>query len=327
MNSCDVAVIGESIIDLIPNKQGLYQACVGGSPYNVARALGLQQALCTYLSPFSRDSFGQLLLREIERVGVEIDPGFRVDKPTSIAIVSFDVEGLPYYQLYRDGVADREYLPSDVIKRFPRNLKLLHTGSLAIVPDDLSRITEVLIAAKSRGILVSIDLNVRLNVVDDPEAYADGIRSLLPLCDILKASTEDLQHLGFQDDIESTINEFLEITKGGLVAITDGEQGACLANRHGQVNLEALSPEHMGDSVGAGDCFHAGMIAALCKQKSLSREWIDAAVFSDLQGVLVMASASAAINVSRRGCNPPTTEEVLTFVKKSAIPLHQSNLT
>ena len=310
-----IVILGESIMDLIPVASGAYQPHVGGSPYNVARALGLQNVPTTYLSPTSSDRFGELLRKQLTADGVALDPGFQVNKPTSLAVVNFDESGAPSYSLYREGIADRDYQFADIIERLPAGLKWLHTGSLAITPADLPRIIEIFTRIKQSGILISVDLNVRPNVVDDHQAYIDGLFSLVPFCDLLKASDEDLRYMGIEDEFAKVAQDLLQTMNGGLVALTEGASGAFLTNGNNTVTCKAYPIDHVEDSVGAGDCFHAGLISGLYREQIQDKQQLMAATGSSLQQCLDWASATAAINVTRKGCNPPTEDETWAFLQ------------
>ena len=54
-----LAVIGENVVDMLPEHNGLYRPCLGGSPFNVAIAAARQQLNVSYISPLSQDAFGQ----------------------------------------------------------------------------------------------------------------------------------------------------------------------------------------------------------------------------------------------------------------------------
>ncbi len=55
-----IAVGGENLIDYV-NREGVATAYPGGSPYNVAMALGRLGANVTYISPISDDHWGDML--------------------------------------------------------------------------------------------------------------------------------------------------------------------------------------------------------------------------------------------------------------------------
>jgi len=312
-NNAEIAVFGEGIIDLIPDGCGGYSPLVGGSPYNVARALGIQQLPVAYLSPLSSDKMGDFLKQQIRKDNVLFDEGLVVNQPTSLALVNLNENGIPTYSLYREGIADRSYSVEQVINSLPRNLKIFHTGSLAIVPEDLDKVLEIIKENKKRQVLISIDLNVRANVVEDHESYIKGLRSLVPYCDILKASDEDLRFIGI-NDWRAEAEDLLSTMQGGLVAITAGDKGAWIGSLNCQVELPAYTLSELEDTIGAGDCFHAGLISAVYAHKLFEREKLTHCSKDILKEILTWASASAAINVSRKGCKPPSISEIKDFI-------------
>lgn len=311
-----IAVLGEAIMDLLPNKDGSYSPCVGGSPYNVARALGKQNVRSAYLSPLSSDRFGNLLADQLKDDAVVIDSAFVCHQPTSLAVVNLDSQGVPSYSLYRDGIADRAYEASQIIDRLPKTLAVFHTGSLAIVPEDMPKILEIFSVLKARNIMISVDLNVRPNVVSDHQAYIDGLMALVPYCDLLKASDEDLRFLGMDDWRTSAQDLFAEMD-GGVIAVTTGQQGAWIANAKGQAEMPAFSLSQIEDTVGAGDSFQAGLLSVMYQSKLLSKKAISTCSEKELSKLLRWASATAAINVTRKGCNPPTYNDVNDFLSVS----------
>ena len=66
----------------------------------------------------------------------------------------------------------------------------------------------------------------------------------------------------------------------------------------------------MQDTVGAGDTFHAALLARLSQTGRLSPEAIAVLDREALAGLLAYAAAAAAITVTRRGADLPTAAEV-----------------
>ena len=66
-----VAVFGEALFDLIEAPAGDIVACIGGSPFNVARSFVRQGVPCTYVSPFSTDRYGQKLFDYAQAEGMQ----------------------------------------------------------------------------------------------------------------------------------------------------------------------------------------------------------------------------------------------------------------
>jgi sugar/nucleoside kinase (ribokinase family) len=56
-----IAVVGEALIDFLPDAKGNYTPHLGGSPYNIAIGLARQNRSVSYLTPLSDDSFGDTL--------------------------------------------------------------------------------------------------------------------------------------------------------------------------------------------------------------------------------------------------------------------------
>jgi fructokinase len=71
------------------------------------------------------------------------------------------------------------------------------------------------------------------------------------------------------------------------------------------------------DTVGAGDCFLAGLVASLQRAGALSGAALASLDNATLQQALRCAIATASLNVMREGCNPPTTLEVAQFLAQS----------
>ncbi|MEC8347989.1 MAG: PfkB family carbohydrate kinase, partial [Pseudomonadota bacterium] len=153
-----IAIVGEAIIDFIANAQGEYRPHLGGSPYNVAIGLARNGESVSYLSPFSSDNFGELMHSSLRREGVQIPVQRRSRYPTSLALVTTNANKQPSYTLYRKGIADTDITFSEIATQLPADLTVLHTGSLAITPDQLPKIRELMQLMQRRSIVISLDL-------------------------------------------------------------------------------------------------------------------------------------------------------------------------
>jgi fructokinase len=307
-----IAVLGEATIDLIAGDDGAYRPHPGGSPYNVAIGLARQGIDASYLSPFADDPFGDQLRALLLREGVRIPLARRSLCPTSLSLIMLDDEGVPTYRLYRQGVADKDTTFEEVKANLPDGLLAFHSGSLAITPSQLPRIKKLFDLMRERGVVVSIDINLRPRACIDTATYLEGVRSLLPLADIVKASDEDLEPLQFGNDARSAAERACETMGGGVLVLTEGKGGAVLYSAHSPIVKPAYRPARVADTIGAGDTFHSAFLARLCRSGALGavRRGVAREVLAD---ALDYACAAAAINVSRAGCNPPTRAEVEEF--------------
>ena len=170
-----VAVVGEALIDFIRQGDGGYRAHLGGSPYNVAIGLARQGVNTCYLSTLASDSFGDQFHANLVNEGVSLPISRRSAWPTSLALVNIDAEGLPVYRLYREGVADKDTSFEEISAHLPKDIRLLHTGSLAITPSQLPKVTRLFDYLRSASVLISVDINIRLGASLDTAAYLDGV--------------------------------------------------------------------------------------------------------------------------------------------------------
>ena len=297
-------VLGEALMDCVAQPDGSLRPLMGGSPFNLARAAALRGARVGFLNPMSTDLFGQHMRAQLAADGVEmLLPESR--RPTSLAVVQIS-NGQPSYGFYREGIADRDYTPEQVLAKLSASAPgVLHTGSLLLVPPEHEIVLAVLRGAKALGWKISVDVNLRPKLAADLSAYVAAVRQVAALADWIKASDEDLELLGFlqpaRDNAASMANTF--IAQGASrVALTFGAQGAYLSV-DGQSAAHDVPPVTLVDSVGAGDTFWGNCLADWALQAEGAALRVDAS--------LRQAMCAAALNCTRAGCQPPSYAEVL----------------
>jgi fructokinase len=139
--------------------------------------------------------------------------------------------------------------------------------------------------------------------------------------DVVKASDEDIAWLYPDTDPRQVAQDWFALGPS-MVVVTFGSGGAHATTHAGSIHVAALTVP-VADSVGAGDSFMAGLIAALDDRGLLGRRHITDLMAMDLNSareVVEFAARCAAITVSRRGANPPTRAE-LQLSRPLAAPL------
>ncbi len=310
-----VATAGEALIDLIAQADGRMEPCLGGAVYNLTRALARQGIQTLYLNPLSRDRFGRQLAAMLEQDGAYLAVPDAVLPVTSLAVVNVDANGHPDYAFYREGVADRATHAAALTQACAEleTLSLVCTGALALSPEDAETYLPWLASQRRAGRTVVIDANLRPSVMPNLELYRRHVLTALQYADVIKASDEDLVCLKLPgEDAIAQARHLLKSGRANVLALTRGAEGAALLTRHGQLfQVRELEPLAVVDTVGAGDCFLAGLVVAMLQNK-LTLDWGSGPVKEDLVRVLLgSAIASASLCVMRRGCVPPTRLEVL----------------
>jgi len=296
-------VLGEALMDCVAQPDGSLRPLMGGSPFNLARAAALRGAEVTYLNPLSTDQFGGQMREQLAIDGVK--PGLPNSRlPTSLAVVQV-THGQPSYGFYREGIADRDYTPDQVLAALSRTAPgVLHTGSLLLVPPEHEKVLTVLKGAKALGWTISVDINLRPKLAADLPAYVLAVKEVAALADWLKASDEDLEIIGFAAPNREKAPEIarsFSAQGASRIALTFGGEGAWLQVDGACAEQEVPTITVM-DTVGAGDTFWGNCLGDWVLQP----EGAAARVATTLQ----QAMLAAAINCTRAGCQPPTFNEV-----------------
>lgn len=302
-----LAVIGENVVDMLPDSQGLYRPCLGGSPFNVAIGAARQQVKVSYISPLSADAFGQQFACYLQQNNACYGLDYFSRCPSAMAVVSMDKLQQPQYSLYRSAIADRDIGADAQIAALPPDCQLLHLGSLALESEDAPRIRQVVTAAKARGIKIALDINVRLNAVTNAAAYRAFVLEMVKQSDFIKASDEDLALLFAGKPLTAALQLIRQSAPLALLALTEGDKGAALYWQQHQLSLPVIVAEPFVDTVGAGDTFWANLLAALLKLGLPGAAQISAA---SLNACLQRAMLAASLNIASKGCNPPSLEEL-----------------
>ncbi len=322
-SSLQVATAGEALIDFIAHADGRFEPCLGGAVYNLTRALARQGVGTLYLNPLSRDRFGRHLAAMLVQDGVQLARPEPVLEVTSLAVVNLDAQGHPGYAFYRQGVADRATSAAALTQacQVQEDLRLVCTGALALSPDDADTYLPWLAAQRQAGRTVVIDANLRPSVMPNLDLYRSHVRTALQYADVIKASDEDLACLDVPGtDALTQARQVLQNSRASVLALTLGSKGAALLTRLGATYQACESvPVAVQDTVGAGDCFLAGLVVAML-QHQLPADWGNQAVPSDVaHSLLASAIASASLCVMQRGCVPPTRAAVVARMEAVAL--------
>jgi fructokinase len=324
-----IATAGEALIDLVAQPNGQLLPCLGGAVYNLSRALGRQgQALC-YLNAFSMDRFGGMLGEQLARDGCRLSQPQAIPQPSSLAIIAIDVLGKPNYSFYRDGVADRTVSASRLVSltETMSTLEVVATGCLALAPEDQHIYHPWLEACQVAGQAIVIDINMRPAVISDASAYRRSVLKAVSYADLIKASDEDLDYLfdGLGDPLVAA-QALFELSPARWVALTLGDKGAYLLARDGQLwHGQDLSTLHIADTVGAGDCFLAGLMGSLIGEQKGANLLLQASSLAINEEraaqALRCAIASASHCIEQVGCEPPSAEQVVARLTQDQIKI------
>lgn len=308
-----ILVCGEALVDLLvgpaEGTEMPARAVAGGSPFNVALGLARQGVPVGFFGGISQDRFGTHLADVLAREGV--DPRFVVRSPhlSTISVVATQADGQPVYSFHGEGAADRMLAVADLPPALPDAVRALTFGSYTLAVEPVGTTYAALAEREAGRRIISVDPNLRPTVVGDLERWARAAERFFRVADIVKASDEDIR-IAFGDGTGLADAARLFHGKGAkLVIITRGENGALAFTP----TCEASAPGRaiaVRDTVGAGDTFHAAIIARLHKTSRLTGEALAALDAEALGDLLAYGTTAAAITCSRAGADLPTASEV-----------------
>ena len=309
-----ISVGGENLIDLVSGAMaanGLpqYVANPGGSPFNVAMAASRQGQEVAYLTPVSEDALGDLLADRLVQSHVTLVAP-RMPHPTSLAVVSI-TDCIPSYAFHRNGTAERQVTMDSLQRDMPSATTLFHVGSLGLIDGDDANTWERFFAeCQARGLMTSLDPNVRPGLINDRDSYVARIRRMMRHADIFKLSDEDLEWLYPDRSLDAALAACRADCDAVLFILTLGEAGSRAFLGDIEISEDAPPVDNLVDTVGAGDTFMASILSWVVAHDLASRDALAGIDADRLRTAIHRAAAAAAINCGRSGCNPPWRDEL-----------------
>ncbi len=281
-----ILCIGEILWDNLPSG-----AKPGGAPMNVALHLNRVGQQAAVASKIGNDEQGKKLLNFLKTSGLKTDL-VQVDDswPTSEVLVHLDANNNATYEICEPVAWDNITL-TESLSKTAKESGLIIYGSLA------SRNTETrntVLNLLENDALKLIDVNLR-----KPYDTSEIVEMLIRKSDVVKLNDDELRVFGQWNEIQlqdekSLIKWFADKYNSKMVIVTKGDKGAILF-------ADGEFFEHPGfkvnavDTVGAGDAFLAGLIAALYEGKTNEK----ALEFACATGSFVASKAGATPEYNR----------------------------
>ncbi len=305
MSDREVLCLGEALIDVVIREDSTKEH-VGGSLLNVAAGvatLGEPASICAW---WGKDERGDRLAGWATASGVSIVPGTDSADKTAVAFAHLDAHGRATYEF------DLEWnVPAiDDLSKYGH----LHTGSIAATLEPGGTAVVENVRAIREHATISYDPNIRPALMIAPEQVVGRVEDLVGLSDLVKVSDEDLEWLYPGEPVEDVMRRWIKAGPS-MVVVTRGPWGAyaLLAHNRDMLHIDQMNVT-VGDTVGAGDSFMAGLIAGLLKSGLLgsveARQRLLDAGWSDVQSALHNAVVTSGITVSKNGAYAPTADEV-----------------
>ena len=237
----------------------------GGCACNTAIALGKLGVETAVMGKVGCDAFGDFLIKVMNEAGLDTAAMVRSDSAkTSSTVVLISPGGERSFLHYYGGNAKMS--EADVDYSIVRRAKMLHVAAAFLVPGlDGEPMARVLAKARELGLTTSLD-----TAWDAEGRWMELVGPCLNHVDIFTPSIEEGQMLtGKQEPYEIT-QVFLDhgIT---TVVLKLGADGCYARTPEEQFTVPAFKVEEVVDTLGAGDAFTAGLLAAMVNGWDLKR--------------------------------------------------------
>lgn len=294
-----ITVVGEALVDIVTSSAGgPTRAHPGGSPANVALGLARQDLPVVLVTRLGTDSYGDLVREHLTGNGVRLADGWSSPAATSTALARLDEQGRASYEF------DITWDVRDLA--LPAGATAMHTGSLAtLLAPGRDGVVDLMSAAREAGVVVSYDPNVRPGLIPDRDAFLADVEHLVTMADMVKLSEEDAEWLWPGEDFTARARGW----DRPLTLMTRGSDGALAITPEHSMPLPGVAVD-LVDTVGAGDAFTAGLLAALHRAGLLTPGGLRDAGEPELAAVAAEAILVAALTCARPGADPPTLPQV-----------------
>jgi 5-dehydro-2-deoxygluconokinase len=328
MNRLELLALGRSGVDLYgQDVGGRLEDCsgfakyVGGSPTNTAigaSRLGLSAGL---ISRVGADHMGRFVREQLVREGVDVR-GVSLDPDRLTALVLLGIRDRDTFPLifYRENCADMALSADEIDPDLAASANnLLINGTHLSRPGVYEASLRAASLVKAAGGRVILDVDYRpvlwgLTARDMGEnrfvahdAVTDVLQRVLPICDLIVGTEEEMHILGGQTETIAALRAIRDKTQATLVCKL-GPKGCAAFPGEVPDTIDAgvFVPGfevEVFNVLGAGDAFMAGFL----------RGWLRG---MPLPECCRLANACGAIVVSRHGCAPamPTWIELEAFL-------------
>lgn len=310
----DVIALGELLVDftdngLSPQGNTVFEANPGGAPCNVLAMLKKLGRSCSFVGKVGNDVFGRQLRQVVREAGIDTS-GLVMDDAvrTTLAIVKTAANGDRDFSFYRNPGADMMLTEAEIPEQSIANSRIFHFGTLSMTHDTVRNATiKAISCAKSGGVLISFDPNLRPPLWDSLESAKRQISYGLAQCDILKIADNELLFMTGERDFDrgaaALRRQYPNIR---LLNVTAGADGSY--SYYG--DLRVFEPSFLLggtiETTGAGDTFCA------CVLDFVLEHGLAGLTEADLSRMLRFANAAAYLVTTKRGAirSMPDKEQV-----------------
>lgn len=288
-----VWVLGDAVVDLLPDDDDRLRQCPGGAPANVAVGIARLGGESAFIGCVGGDPFGDFLSQVLQKEQVNIDYLQQLPlQRTSTVLVGLDPQGERSFTFMVRPSADL-FLTREDIPSFSSG-DALHFCSIALSAEpSRSAVISAVDSIHAAGGWVSFDPNLRDDIWTDKGEMHRWVNQACVWADVIKLSLDELHVLTGEKDIDRAVAHFCAAFTPSLLVITLGSDGVIVRHRGATTHFPAPSVKVV-DSTGAGDAFVAGLLTGLMQEEQLFN-------IANLKRVMAVAQQCGALATTAKG--------------------------
>ena len=314
----EIVIMGELLVEIMRAEEdvqlyetgkyfrGPFPSGAPGIFISTAARLGHSAAI---ISGVGNDDFGKNILDRLKEVGVDCSRVLISDEAsTGAAFVTYFKNGdrkFIFHINHTPAVAAKAPEKTDDFD----DTKYFHVMGCSLMAsvDFGKEVVKTMHMLKEKGVKVSFDPNVRLEMLKDPEAM-EVVKQVYRESNIFMPGVSELKMITGEDELEKAIKKVFEDNKNmELLVLKNGSKGSEIYGPDGLLEKVGVYPVTQVDATGAGDSYDAAFICGLAEGKNVKE-------------AAQMGAAAGALNAAAFG---PMEGNISRVTVKEMIKLHE----